>query len=122
MDFIERPAPLVSDRLKELWQAYERRTVFAPVILADVRQGIQQVYWSPTPPKLPCLADRTEYNRNATLNNLVLDPEAVAGFRIFKVDQLIENLLIIDLLVLESMLRRNFTGFKFRKVALKSKS
>lgn len=122
VDFIERPAPLVSDRLKELWQAYEKRVAFTPVLLADARQGVQQVYWSLTPPKLQCLANHTEFNCNASLDNLVLNPTTVAGFRIFQIDQLVENFLIINLMVLESMLRRNFTGFKFAKIASEPKS
>ena len=122
VDFIERPLPLLSDRLKELWQVYEKRAAFAPLILADVRRGVQYVYWSLTPPKLQCLSSSTEFNQNATLKKLVINSMAVSGFRLFQIDQVMENLLIVNLLVLESMLRRNFTGFKFTKVTLESKS
>lgn len=115
VDFIESPVPLVSDRLKEILSRYEERIFFKPVLLADIRNTRQDVYWLLVPDSIECLSDKSEFNKNGTIKNLVLDERKVRFRKVFKVKGILENLIIIRLDVAESLLRREFTGIKLKK-------
>jgi hypothetical protein len=116
VDFIARPVPLVSDELKRLLKQFEKAAIFTPVVLADLKHGVQSLYWSLNPPKLDCLSSHTEFNKNGTVGKIVLNPAPVAGFRMFKIDRVIESFLVINLILVESILRRSLTGFRFTRV------
>lgn len=118
VDFIERPLALVSERLKRVWKMVEPEAVFAPVVLTEVKRNVQKLYWHFNPPKIRCLSTQAEFYPNQTIKKLVINPATVADYRIFKIDQTLEPFIVCNLVVVESMLRRGFTGFKFTKVEL----
>lgn len=122
IDFIAKPWPLVSDRLKQLLQRFEKKATFLPVVLADKVHGEQHLYWGLIPPKLDCLSEDTQFNKDGTIKKLVLDPKPAAACRLFQIDRVMENYLVANLIVVESMLRRNFTGFKLTRIELESKT
>ncbi|NLW47124.1 MAG: serine protease [Firmicutes bacterium] len=118
LDFIERPAVLVSDRLKQILAKYEPRLFFKPVILADRKRLHQAVYWwmrlSPT----DCLSENSLFNKNGTIKQLVLDRNKAAGLKVFRVAGLMEEYVLVRLDVAESLLRRDFCGIQFKRVAV----
>ncbi len=118
VDFIENPVPLVSDRLKDILSKYEERIFFKPVLLADIKNTRQDVYWLLVPDSIECLSDKSEFNKNGTVKNLVLDENKVRFRKVFKVKGILENLIIIRLDVAESLLRREFTGIKLKKAEI----
>jgi hypothetical protein len=112
VDLIERPVFLVSDRCKKVLKMYSKQTIFAPVVLGETQQSFQEVYWYVRPPKIDCLSEQAEFNKNGTLKRLVINPGRVAGHRVFQIDQIMESFIVIDLVVLESLLRRGLVGFR----------
>lgn len=120
VDFIARPLPLVSERLKQLLQAMEKAITFIPVVLTDLERGKQQLYWGLYPPKVECLSPDTQFNKNGTIKELVLKPEPIAAVRLFQVDRTMENFIVANLIVVESILRRKITGLKVTGIKLGS--
>lgn len=118
VDFIERPVPLLSDRLKQLLKLYEPEMAFYPVILTDSRHCSQTLYWKPNLPKLECLSSQAEFHKNGTIKQLVVNESQLSGWRLFQVDQVLEPFIVFDLMIVESMLRRGLTGFKLTRIAL----
>lgn len=116
VDFIERPVPLVSDPLRKVLMRFEKRAQFTPIVLADLQRQVQTLYWMINPPKLQCLAVGTEFNKNGTIKRVVIDSEKVRGYRLFQIVGIMENLIVINLVVAEGMLRRDFTGFKLTQI------
>lgn len=116
VDFIERPVPLVSDRLRKVLQVYHREIVFAPVILTDLKRVLQKVYWYFKPPQVKCISDRTEFYKNETIKKLVINQRYTSGYRVLQVTHLIQTFILFDLMVVESLLRRGFTGFRLERI------
>jgi hypothetical protein len=122
VDFIEHPVPLVSDRLKQLLKSFDQRCVFTPAVLGDIKRGAQYLYWRLIPPAFYCRATDLEFTEDRTLRQVTLPVSLPAHLRVFKVERVAEEMIFINLIVLESMLRRGFTGFKFTRIELKLKS
>ena len=120
VDFIDRPVPLVTDRCKEVLKMYSKQTIFAPVILYETKRDTQELYWYVKPPKIACLSEQTEFNKNGTVKRLVINPGQVAGHRVFQIDQVMENFIVVDLIVLESLLRRGLIGFRPELIQMES--
>jgi hypothetical protein len=122
VDFIEHPVPLVSDRLKQLLKSLDHRCVFTPVVFGDIKRGAQHLYWRLIPPAFYCRATDLEFTKERMLRQVTLPGPLPADLRVFKVDRIADGIIFINLIVLESMLRRNFTGFKFSQVKWTPKS
>jgi hypothetical protein len=116
VDFIERPVPLVSDRLRKVLQMYHREIVFAPVVLTDLKRALQKPYWYFKPPQIKCISNRTEFYKNETIKKLVINQRQTAGYRVLQVNHLIQTFILFDLMVVESLLRRGFTGFRLERI------
>jgi hypothetical protein len=114
VDFIERPVPLVSDRLRKVLQMYHREIVFAPVVLTDLKRAL--LYWYFKPPQVKCISNQTEFYKNETIKKLVINQTQTAGYRVLQVDHLIQTFILFDLMVVESLLRRGFTGFRLERI------
>lgn len=116
VDFIERPVPLVSDRLRKALQMYHREIFFAPVVLTDLKRALQKLYWYFKPPQVKCISNRTEFYKNETIKKLVINQAQTSGYRVMQVNHLIQTFILFDLMVVESLLRRGFTGFSLERI------
>ncbi|MCX7746064.1 MAG: serine protease [Clostridia bacterium] len=116
IDFIERPVPLVSDHLKEVIEMYQGDTLFKPVVLTDAKRMRQDLYWLTVPTRRECLSSESVFHKDRTLKKLVINKAKIAFFHVFMVEGVLEDLIIIDQDVAESILRRDFFGIALRKV------
>lgn len=116
MDFIESPYPIVSDKLKVLLKKYDENIFFKPVVFNNIKKMKQTLYWIIVPETLDCLSTKSEFNKDDTIKRLVIDDKKAFPYKIFKVNGLRENFIIITLDVVESILRRDFQGIKFEKL------
>lgn len=119
-DFIEFPLPLVSDAMKALLEKYMPGLEWKAAILTDFQQARQDVYWVLRPPAVDCLSTQTEWYPDHTLKHLVLRREPIES-PIFRIADLLEAHIYIDLAVAESLLRRPFTGVRVQKVEMATK-
>lgn len=116
VDFIESPVPLVSDKLKEILSKYDKKVIFKPIFLADIKRSRQEVYWLMVPEDVECLSPKSEFNKNGTIKSIVIDEERVKYCRVFKIKGVLENLIVIRLDVAESILRRGFSGIRLTRL------
>lgn len=116
IDFIEKPVLLVSDNLKKILNKYDKKIFFKPVVLCDRKEEKQDLYWLMVLDSIDCLSPKSEFNKNGTIKRLIIDEKKIGNFKIFKVNEVMEDLVIIRLDVAESLLRRDFTGIKLKKV------
>jgi hypothetical protein len=116
VDFIEKPVPLLSDRGKQIIEKYVPKLYVKSVVLKDMKQLRQELYWLIVPPRIDCLSEQSEFYKDGTLKRLVIDESKAAPYKIFKVEGIMEEYILIRLDVAESLLRRDFTGIRLKKV------
>ncbi|RNB62104.1 serine protease [Brevibacillus gelatini] len=116
LDFLDRPIPLYSDRLKELIHKFAPRLFAKSVVLADQERVRQDVYWLFVLPRVACLSEQSEFHPNGALKRLVIEGANVKRHTIFQVEGIREPHIIIDLRLAEAMLRRDFFGIRLKKV------
>ena len=116
VDFIARPLPLISDPLKELFEKYQADIFFKPVVLFDPQWEDQVLYWIMIPESIGCLSRASQFNRDGTVEKIVIDSQRTAGSNIFKIAETVEPTIVVNLAVAESILRRDFIGIDLKKV------
>ncbi len=116
IDFIEKPIALLSDSFKQLVEKYEPRLPCKPVVLMDMPKVMQTLYWLVIPPKVSCLSMETEFHLDGTLKRLVIDENLAASYPLFQIEGIKENLLVVNIELAESILRRAFRGIRLQKI------
>ncbi|WP_374019770.1 serine protease [Paenibacillus thiaminolyticus] len=116
VDFIERPIPLLSDKLKQLIEKFLPRQFYHPVGLVDFTRMRQEVYWIALPQRMDCLSDLSEYHPNGTLKRPVIRVDMARNAPFFQIDGIYETILVVNLFLAESLLRRDFHGLRLTKV------
>jgi hypothetical protein len=116
VDFIESPVPLISAELKELYQKFDPTIFFKPIVLADQEPMRQELYWLIHPPQCDCKSAESEFDKNGSLQRLVIDHCKTKGMWLFRVAGIRERLIVVNLGVAECILRREFTGIRFERV------
>jgi len=118
VDFIERPVPLLSNKLKQLVEKFLPRQQYYPVGLIDLTRMRQDAYWLTLPQRIDCLSDKSEYHLNGTLKRPVLDIGKLVGncAPLFQVLGVYETILVVNLTLAESIMRRDFYGIKLKKL------
>lgn len=116
VDFIERPIPLITDAVKQVMERYDPKIFFKPVVLADPKRMRQTLYWLVIPRIVEGLSSKSEFNKTGTLKRLVIDEKKVGDATIFRIDRVLEDQIVINLYVAESLLRRGFKGLRLKRV------
>jgi len=117
-DYLEKPLPLVSDKLKMLLEEREKCNFFKTVALYDSKRMHQEVYSLLMPLKFSCLSTQTEFNKDGSVKKLVLEQSKLGCCKVFRVSGIVEELVIINLDLVEKILHQGFFGLKFEPVAL----
>ena len=113
-DFIEKPIPLISDKVKEFFDKLGIKSIFyKPVMLADIKRMKQTLYWLVVPRKIDCMSDETLFNRDDSVRRLKIDSERVGYYKVFKVNGILEDYIIVDESVVSILSLSNFFGLKF---------
>ncbi|WP_042160184.1 hypothetical protein [Paenibacillus gorillae] len=118
IDYIERPIPLFSDRLKALVEKFAPRASYTPATLVQFKRMKQEGFWFITPPLVDCLSEQAEFHPDGTLKRLILDESKIGAHYLFRIAGLREMIIVIHLALAESFLRRDFEGIALRKAVL----
>lgn len=116
VDFIEKPIPLMSDRLKQLIEKFSPKLKFQPAGLMNLEKGEQYWYWLASFPKVACLSAASEFHLNGTMKRIVIDTAKAGNHPIFQLESPLGHYIVVNLMLAESMLRRDFTGLKLTSV------
>ncbi|WCN36416.1 serine protease [Aneurinibacillus uraniidurans] len=120
VDFIERPLPILSDRMKRVVTMHDPYVPVKLVVLVDRNEGKQEVYWHVMPPHVECLSAKSEFHRDGTVKRLVLEEEPIKGYPMFTIAGIRERSIVVNLTVAESLLRRECLGIRLKRVELES--
>ncbi|MCM3142689.1 DUF1629 domain-containing protein [Brevibacillus sp. MER 51] len=115
LDFLDRPIPLYSNRLKTIIHKFAPKLFVKSVVLVDRERIKQDLYWLMILPRVNCLSEQSEFHRDGSLKRLVLDPEKIGRHTIFQIEGIREPYIIIDLRLAEALLRRDFFGIRLKK-------
>lgn len=117
VDYIDNAVPVVSQKLKNMLCKFQPSVSFIPAVFVDARTMHQDTYWGMVPESIVCLSDKSEFNKNGTVKNIVIDiGKMIDQPRVFKVAGIMEDYILVDLCVAEAILRRGFTGVELQKV------
>jgi hypothetical protein len=117
-DFIEIPFLLISDELKKIFISYEASLTCNCTILSDRVNKIQKVYWLCALEMVDCLGADSKFYPDGSIKELVLDRAKIGNRKIFQVAGIREQRFIASLDVVESILRRPFTGICVEKATM----
>lgn len=116
VDYMEHPIPLVSDRLLEVLTLYQPRLKRRAAVLTDRERMTQETYWAIHPPELAnVLSPHTKRRIDGSLEQIVLRREMVE-VPLFQLVDLRETVMIVNLALAESILRRDITGVRLVKL------
>lgn len=116
VDFIQRSKILVSEELKKLIEVYQEEVSVQTLTMNDFKKMSQKRYWQIELPKLKGIHQKTRFKKDGTIEKLVIDETEIFPYKIFVVQTDLESVIIASLDIVESMIRRNFTGMIFQEV------
>lgn len=112
-DYLEQPVPLVSDQLLETLILYCPHLKRRATVLTDKERMTQETYWAIHPPALASvLSPHTRRRMDGSLERIVLKQE-FPEVPLFQLMEMRETVIIVNLALAESMLRRDVTGVQF---------
>lgn len=118
---LSHPSFLICDDLKLLLQVYDPQFQAKAIQLfaGEMERKENYLYWLPYIEPVNCLHHDAEKYPNGMLKQLVLDGGSLPAFPIFRVDGLLENIVVVSLPLAESILRRCFYGIQLDPVEVK---
>jgi len=116
VDYLEKPVVLISDKLKQVFEKYKQNIFYRAVVLADEKNMDQDLYWQLVIKNLDCISNKSEFDKVGNLKKLVINENKIEDNKIFKIEYKFQNIIIVSLDIAESILRRDFTGIKLKRV------
>jgi len=114
-DIYTWPLYLISEKIKDVIEAYEHRVIFKPVVLTNIEHKIQKIYYLMIIDKVDCIANSTEY-RFDKITKLVIDEAKTEGRSVFEISTSKDHYLIFKLNLMESILRREVQGLVWEEI------
>ena len=115
-DVFDVPVFLVSDEVRKVMQMYDDSLIFKSATLSNKKTSQQFSYWLTLMDEIDCLAPSTEIMGNGSLKKLVLDEAKIGKRRMFRVGGISEHIVVINVDIAESILRRFFIGIELKPV------
>lgn len=118
---LSHPSFLICDGLKLLLQVYDPQfqTKAVQLFAGEMESKENYLYWLPYIKPVNCLHHDTEKYSNGMLKHLVMDGRSLPNSPIFRVDGLLEDIVVVSLPLAESILRRCFYGIQLEPVEVK---
>lgn len=120
LDWVDKQILLVSSKMKEIMEIYERYIKFKTVVLHEQKKLINNFYYVPMIKISSCLSKESIWNMNKSeIKKIVLNKENLPVNSIFQIGGVNTRYYIARLDLVESLLRRNIEGIKFEKVEIR---
>lgn len=102
---------IISDGLKEVFEMYDNSILFQPIILTDLKEEMQKLYWRADIEKLECVTE------NSTMEDFFYEiGDIIKDKKIFIVRKDFQEHIIVNLYVAESILRRYMLGLTYSPI------
>ena len=120
---IGRNYVLISHKLKIIFAKYKENIINNRVVFIDQKEETQEIYWTLNLPLIECVSDKAILGVDLSIKNLVLIKEKIENESMFLVSMVknsssiyAKKVLILNLSVCESLLRRNVIGLNYEMV------
>lgn len=114
-DIIVNPIYMISNKFKNLIKEYYIE--FETIAIQFLDQNNETLlYWVPAVEDLDCISDRAIFNPDKTIKELYIDRTKIQDKKIFKIKNVLEPFLIVDLYIAEKILQSDLYGVLLRKV------
>lgn len=117
IDFINSQICLVSEAMKEVFSLCESSLKYKVFCILNNKREQNFLYYAPIIRHIDCLSNNSITSPDLTyVKKLVLVQSKIGNACIFKVKNLVSDIVIIRLDVAECLLRNNITGFTLSRV------
>lgn len=118
--FFQAPTYLISEELYKVFKLFESTLIFKIAVFTNLELKTQRVYRLLIPDMLQVLHKDTTYFKNGWVKDIVLDRRKIKDFNIFQIKAGVDYYLIINIDVLEYMLKRELNlGVKVEEVEVR---
>lgn len=117
-DILTSPVFLVSKTVRDLFGLYDTTMRFKGIQLFSEEEKEKQcpLYFLPEIKKVDCLYHKVVIFPNGTIDKIILDKNKLDDTPVFMLDRIIEQKVMINEDVAESLLRRNLYGIGLERV------
>ena len=116
LPFIDQPILAVSEKVKDIFNNYQIAIEYKPFAMGNIEFMRVEPYYFMKPPAISCLDDKTVFTPTKEAKEIVLSRKKVGHNKIFQVDELKYNCLIVCLETVEALLSQDLNEFKFIEV------
>jgi hypothetical protein len=119
-DVMDKQLLLISESMKDVFDLYLGKFLHKLFCILDNDKRTHAYYYLPIFPFIDCLSfTESKYAPDKTLfHEIALEEEKIPNTPIFLVDKVLTQMLIVNLEVAESILRRKMKGIRLRKVKI----
>lgn len=115
---IKQPTLMISNDMKELFQLYDPSIEGKgiQVFSNKIEDRLAYLYWVIKCTTADCLHESCEIYPNGMVKEIKLKQERIPDVPIFKIGSILQNTLIVNFPVAESILRRNWMGVALEEI------
>lgn len=122
-EYVLTPTPMVSKRLRDVFQMYDEEIKFKgvqcyPNRIEDAALAAP-LFWAYYCEQLPCLHSKAGLAPNGAVMDLIINKNKLRGRDIIVIGGIQEKITIVSLAVAESIMRRNIFGVSFEEVDIR---
>lgn len=115
-DMIESPFIMVSEALSKVIEMYEEETEFTNIILSSQVGKPSLDYKVALINRIQCLHENSEFYKDNSIKDLVLDKNKIGERQIFKIKGISPHYVIVSMNIAESLLRRSLYGVRLEEI------
>lgn len=114
---VDRPFPMVSAEVKEVFDLYEPHIIYKEIVLLDQKYERAEVYYIPILEELDCLDGKSEYNLDHSLiKKGIIDYDKTKGKAVFRLKGFDHYYMVGRLDLVESILKRDVRGVGLKEL------
>lgn len=122
-DLLTHPTFMVSDLVKNAIEIYHdnlewKQLYVMPTDERYINKGVQ-LFYIPRLEGIDCLVNDVVILPNGAVKDIILDNKKLKNNDIFYIEGIVENIVIVSLRLVESILRRNPLGISFERVEVR---
>lgn len=118
---LKQPTLMIDNEMKQLFELYDSKLDFKGIQIFSnkIEDRLGYLYWVVKCPEAECLHETSKVYANGMLEEIVLDRTKLPDRPVFKIASVMQNTMIVNLPVAESILRRNWLGIGLKEVAVR---
>lgn len=116
LPFIERPTFIIKSEIKYIFELFQPKSRFYNISYGNAELSIVENAFIFKPISIDCLDESSKFLKNGMIKEIILNESKISSQSVFKINNIIENILIVNLLVLELILSSNIFLIEFEEL------